>query len=220
MLIDMHVHTSEVSPCAKVQATQVVTEYVNSGYDAIVITDHFNDYVVESFKGDSKQRVDRFLEGYEKAYAEGLKQGLKVFLGIECCLTSGLEDYLLYGVDRSFLYDNPKLYNCTQKQLYTLCKDNGILLYQAHPFRSYCKPQNPVYLDGVEIFNGNPRHDSKNELTKAFAQKHPHLKWVSGSDFHQVGDSGIGGIKVNANISNEKELVQVLNNKVLEIVGC
>jgi predicted metal-dependent phosphoesterase TrpH len=220
MLIDMHVHTSEVSPCAKVLANEVVTQYVQAGYDAIVITDHFNDYVVEGFKGDSKQRVDRFLEGYEKAYLEGLKQGLKVFLGIECCLTSGMEDYLLYGVDRNFLYAHPKLYTYTQKQLYTLCKDRGILLYQAHPFRSYCKPQNPDYLDGVEIFNGNPRHDSKNELTKAFAQKYPHLKWVSGSDFHQLGDCGIGGIKVNATISNEKELVQALQKKEIEIVSC
>jgi predicted metal-dependent phosphoesterase TrpH len=218
MLIDMHVHTSEVSPCGKVDAKTVVHEYVKAGYDAIVITDHFNDYVLESFDGTKKERVERYLKGYDIAYQQGLNKGLKVFLGVECRLAGKEEDYLLYGVEKEFLYNNPELYKCSQKQLYKLCKENGILLYQAHPFRNCCRPQNPDYLDGVEIFNGNPRHDSKNELAKEFALKYKHLKWVSGSDYHQILDIGTGGIRTNADIINERDLAKALRENEVEII--
>jgi hypothetical protein len=39
------------------------------------------------------------------------------------------------------------------------------------PFPEYCRPANPAFLDGVEVFNGNPRHDSRNHLAAAFAEE-------------------------------------------------
>lgn len=40
---DLHVHTSNVSPCAHVQAEEVVRLYAQAGYTGIVITDHYYD---------------------------------------------------------------------------------------------------------------------------------------------------------------------------------
>ena len=48
------------------------------------------------------------------------------------------------------------------------------------------------------MFNGNPRHDSHNALTLAFAEAHPRLIRTSGSDFHQPQDLARGGIVADA----------------------
>lgn len=37
---------------------------------------------------------------------------------------------------------------------------------QAHPFRNGLKIVDPKHLDGIETYNGNPRHDSRNEIAK------------------------------------------------------
>ena len=40
---DLHVHTSNVSPCAHVKAEEVVRLYAQAGYKGIVITDHYSE---------------------------------------------------------------------------------------------------------------------------------------------------------------------------------
>lgn len=42
MKIEMHVHTSEGSPCAETDAESIVRAYSEAGYDAVVITNHFD----------------------------------------------------------------------------------------------------------------------------------------------------------------------------------
>jgi len=54
-------------------------------------------------------------------------------------------------------------------------------------------------IDGVEIYNGNPRHNSSNHLALEYARKNG-LKMLSGSDFHQVQDAARGGIIVDERI--------------------
>ena len=48
-------------------------------------------------------------------------------------------------------------------------------------------PADPECLHGIEIFNGNPRHDSHNDLARALAEQ-AGLPGTAGSDFHQVQD--------------------------------
>ena len=40
---DTHVHTSEVSCCAKVSAVEAVKMYKDAGFHGLVITDHYCD---------------------------------------------------------------------------------------------------------------------------------------------------------------------------------
>ena len=64
MKIELHAHTSEVSPCANVPAAEMVADYARAGYGAVVVTDHFNNYVLESYPGKgTKRAVERYLEG-------------------------------------------------------------------------------------------------------------------------------------------------------------
>ena len=49
MKIEMHVHTSEGSSCAKAEAQEIVKAYGEAGYDAIVITNHFDPLLLQEF---------------------------------------------------------------------------------------------------------------------------------------------------------------------------
>ena len=42
MKVEMHTHTSETSPCAHINAKDVLKLYKEAGYDTVVITDHYS----------------------------------------------------------------------------------------------------------------------------------------------------------------------------------
>lgn len=126
-------------------------------------------------------------------------------------------DYLIYGVTEDFLVEYPELYKLSLAALHSLTKANGMLLYVAHPFRSYMQPVDPRLLDGAEVFNGNPRHKSQNHLALAFAEEHGLLK-ISGSDFHQRVDLGIGGVALKERVTDIHDLVPILRAEDLGLI--
>ena len=215
MKIELHAHTKEVSPCAHVGAADVVRAYKQAGYDAIVITDHFNWYVLDAANtNDAVKRVDHYLTGYRLAQQEGERCELKVILGVEVALRNhGPEDYLIYGVTPEMLYDNPYLYDMSLKELRAFCDKYDLLLFQAHPFREYLKPADPALLDGAEVNNGNPRHNSHNDLAAEWANKHD-LLTSSGSDFHQSQDIARGGIITNI----DADIKEILKSGQYELI--
>lgn len=212
---DTHVHTSESSPCGKVKGQQVARLYKAAGYHGIVITDHYTRNFFRG-KGDWGQKIDRFLAGYRAACREGKKIGLHVFLGLELALTGRHEEFLLFGVREDFLRNYPELYKLELKSLLRLARKENILIYQAHPFR-FGSPVNPSLLDGIEVFNGNPRHESYNEQAYKYAKKH-RLKMISGSDFHQKMDLGRGGIITPRKITSQEALLRVLNESAFKLI--
>lgn len=206
----MHMHTSEVSPCAKRRAFEGIKDYKEAGYDGVVITDHFNDYVLESFNGSDRERVERYLEGYHKAQEAGDTLGIKVLFGIETCLKGSQDDFLIYGATPEFLYEYPKLYEMSLEKLYESVHQAGGLVIQAHPFRGYCQVRDPKFLDGIEVFNGNPRHDSRNDSAVEFVARHSNLIQTSGSDYHEAEDVAKGGMEFKMNICSEQSLKKAL----------
>lgn len=209
---DTHVHTSETSRCAKTTAVETVRLYKAAGYDGIVITDHFCTSFFDSIPGETwAAKVDQFLDGYRQAFAEGNKIGLKVFLGIELLFEENFNDYLIYGFDESFLYDNSGLCKLGLNDFKDFIKGTEIMTVQAHPFRRYITPVDPGLLDGVEVYNGNPRHDSQNHLALQFANKYNLIK-SSGSDFHQIEDLAKGGIETQYPIKSINDFISVLKN--------
>lgn len=208
MKTEMHVHTSEVSPCARVKAKDMILLYQQAGYDAVVVTDHFNNYVLEQYQGNDRQRVDRYLKGYLTAKEAGEKIGLKVFFGVESNLLPERADFLFYGATPDFLYEYPKLYELSQKEAFEVCCTHGILMLQAHPFRSQ-GTRNPKYMHGMEVYNGNLRNPSYNASTAQFVKEYPQFVLTSGSDFHMYEDVGCGGMLL-PDIADERELAKVL----------
>lgn len=191
---ETHLHTDETSPCGKVPAEEVVRIYKEAGYTGIAVTDHyFNGFFdMHPFISWDK-KINLFLSGYKKAFTEGQRLGLDVLLGMEIRFSENANDYLVYGFDEVFLRENKKLYKLGLKAFRELTADKGIIIIQAHPFRTQMVPAHPSLIDGVEIYNGNPRHNSSNHLVVQYARDNG-LKMLSGSDFHQPQDAARGGI--------------------------
>jgi len=215
----MHVHTAEVSPCGKVSAQELVRLYKEAGYDGIVITDHYFDGYFDSLGHlDWEEKIDMFLSGYNKALAEGQRIGLEVVLGIEIRFTENVNDYLVYGIDADFLKKYKELYKLGIEGFKRFTRGMDILIYQAHPFRQWMQLADPALLDGVEVFNGNPRHNSMNDKALAFAKKH-NLKMISGSDFHQKQDLARGGVILPRLIRTPAELYALLrDDEILDLI--
>ena len=216
---DTHVHTSETSPCGWVSAAELVHLYKDAGFHGIAITDHYFDGFFEALGDMSwEEKVDNYLKGYKIALSEGKKIGLNVILGMEIRFGSNPNDYLVYGIDEEFLKENRELYNLDLSRFRDLIRNKPILMYQAHPFRPYIVPADPELLDGVEVHNGNPRHNSHNEKALEFAKKYG-LKELSGSDFHQYEDLARGGIIVTEPVNSSGDFVGILSeNKVADLI--
>lgn len=216
----MHFHTKNTSNCANVSAEKAVEEYIKAGYDGIVVTDHLSTSTYMKYGRELlswRKKVDFFLRGY-KAAKKAAEGRINVLLGMELRFrtSEGDNDYLVYGLTEEFLHEHPELLNLNIKKFYKLAQENGFLVFQAHPFRVGMKVTNPNFIDGVEIFNGNPRHNSSNDIAEMWAKKYD-LLVTSGSDYHEIEDLGSGGIWFDKEIKDNKTLVEELKKRNYEI---
>ncbi|NMB97687.1 MAG: transposase [Clostridiaceae bacterium] len=218
---DIHVHTSETSPCGKIDAVDVVRLYKEAGYTGIVITDHYYEAFFDKIPfSDWTAKIETYLKGYKTAIAleEGANIGLNIFLGMEIRFNEYPNDYLVYGIDEQFLIENPELYKLTLTEFTKLISGKNIMIFQAHPFRKGQTIERVDLLDGIEVYNGNPRHDSQNDVAYRFAIEN-NLKLISGSDFHQIQDLARGGIIIDQSVTSMNELVNILrNNNSIELI--
>ena len=213
-LYEMHAHTVEISTCAVSTAPEMVDLYRDTDYYGIVLTNHINDSTFRKVgltDAPWDEKMDHFLSGYE-ILKQAAGDRFKVILAMEICFYCSPNDYLVYGVTEEFLRSHGDLMAMTPKQFSRLARENGILFLQAHPFRRGLQVEDWNILDGYEVFNGNPRHDSSNDFAALWAKKHNKDIVVSGSDFHEPGDSGIGGIYFQKPIETPEELVEELRS--------
>jgi predicted metal-dependent phosphoesterase TrpH len=207
---DTHVHTAETSLCAQIGARDAVRLYKEAGYDGIVITDHYYQELFDNLGETTwEYKINRYLQGYRNAREEGNKLGLKVLLGIELRFTENPSDYLVFGITKEFLIENPELYKLGIKNFKRLIAKEDILIFQAHPYRMGMIVADPQDLHGVEVYNGNPRHNSRNDKAHQFAVDNG-LLMSSGSDFHQTEDLARGGIVFLNELQTSSELVHAL----------
>ncbi len=211
MKLELHFHTKESSPCGMVYAKDSVKMYKEAGYDGIVVTDHFNEAVLGEKSDDWDCAVDKFLEGYNEAVIAGEENGLKVLLGMELRISENGNDYLVYGVTEEFLRKYPYLYLEDKETIRKIADENGLCIIQAHPFRKGCVPTDTWFIDGVEVWNGNPRHDSQNEKALMWATEN-NLTQTVGSDFHRVEDLQNRCFEYDGLIENSKELSKILKS--------
>jgi len=218
MRLEMHIHTSEVSPCARCTAAEAVRWCVSKGFDGMVVTDHFNE---DASKAVMKElapwplRIDSFLRGY-RAAIEAAPPGFLVLPGMELrFMGQNHNDYLVYGFGEQFLYDNEGIDRMDVKRFSELSRMSGLLLAQAHPFRWGATLTRTEHLDAFEVYNGNSHHASHNDFAALWARKH-NLLPLSGSDYHGGDtDSGMapGGIRLREPVRDARDLVQALKER-------
>lgn len=211
---ETHTHTGEISPCGAVSAADTVETYIREGYAGVVITNHLSRYGLQYVKDQAwEQQVDWFYQGYETAKAAAGDR-LRVLFGAEINLNGDPNDYLVYGVTREFLRETPQLLDMRIEEVSRIVRENGWLLVQAHPFRNGMRIVAPHQLDGIEAFNGNMRHDSRNFLAAQWAARYG-LLMTSGSDFHEMEDTARGGIFTGRDIQTIDDFIAAVREGVV-----
>lgn len=206
---ETHCHTAETSPCGIISGSEVADALKEAGYMGTFITDHFYSRFFQKRKIehlDWETQADMFLAGYKAAKKRGNEIGIKVFLGLEVQAEDSPFEFLVYGPNEEFIKANGPFYKLSTPALYSLMHENGFLMFQAHPYRFGLSPENPKFIDGIEMVNAQPRNDSRNKLALQFAYNNDILK-IAGSDVHVRSDIGRSGIMLPGSINSTQDFI-------------
>ena len=208
-IYETHSHTSQASKCGRTLGRDYVEYMQGEGFAGMIITDHF-------FNGNSavptdlpwKERVEMYVSGYEDAKKASAGTDFNVMFGIE--YNFDCDEYLIYGVDKKWLLDNPNIMDRSRQEVYKLVHGAGGIMVQAHPFREryYIKNINltPSIVDGIEIFNA-ANDDNMNALAYCYA-KELGVPASAGSDIHIRYDGPKGGMMFHEKIVDIKDYVR------------
>ena len=103
------------------------------------------------------------------------------------------------------------------KEMSQYIRDSGLTVYQAHPFRNGLTIANPQNLDGYEIYNGHPDHDSRNAIAEAWTKLHG-LPGISGTDFHDGKQDICAGIITDDPITSNEQLLEILRSQSYQLI--
>lgn len=218
---DPHVHTSDISLCAHIRSDLMAEAYHKAGYKTIFITEHLA-HLFCSFLGDLpwEDKVTIFLSSYQRAKVRGDQIGLNVIMGAEISFQDTPGDYLVYGITKEFLLGCPDVYKMGIEAFSKYAHDNGIFIVQAHPYRDNLQSPTPEYIDGMEVYNTNPRHDNNTEKTLEFALEYN--KYIAaGSDSHWPDDVAKAAILTDFEIKTAEDYINALKsgNYKIEVGG-
>lgn len=224
--LETHLHVKDTSPCAQTDEKTIAEIYKGKGYDGIVYTSHYNSYLIGYYGMTAKEYNQNFVEHYNRLKQECQRVGIDVFFGMEfmpdCTSYYNIDtpykaEFLIYGITPEFVLDGgERMFGNSVEETSLLCRENGWIFSQSHPFRTIITYRNASLLNAVEVFNGYARHDSHNDKAEQFAIDNGLIP-LAGSDFHEPQDGGAGIILENA-IKNERELVAEINRCRHEIV--
>jgi len=217
-LYETHLHTSFSSACSMSKGSEYIKGYIDRGYSGIIVTDHFyNGNTAVPRNLPWKEWVKRFCRGYEEARNEGEKQGLDVFFGWEETF-DGCDDYLVYGLNKEWLMENPQARSWTRGEQYLTVRAAGGCVVQAHPFRQHYYISRIILsagcVDAVEAANAGNAEQSYDALAMRYAQKMG-LPFTAGSDIHnadQMSDGALYGVYLAGKIENAADFANVVCN--------
>lgn len=206
---ELHMHTKPASGCGHVLPEDAVQLYAEQGYHSLVICNHFTSGLRK--KGDKEQTIATYLEDYERAIEAAKTYGINIILGCEARVFENINDYLLFGIDKedlSFVYD---LLDMSFEEFSKAFRNEERMIIQAHPFRDDMTPVLPELLDGIEVFNMHPRHNSRIAVAAQYACDKS-LITTAGTDFHRVQDVGLSALLTKTEMKTSHDIVAVLKS--------
>lgn len=215
---ELHCHTGDVSLCATSKAEEAVKFYKESGYDGIVITDHYSPQTFLFHRAFAPHKyIDRYLKGYRRAKAAA-GENFTVLFGVEIRFFFTIDDFLIYGADEDFLRNSGNLMTKYLRRLKKLCDDNNLILLEAHPFRRLRFRHNPKLLHGCEVYNGKDKGTDANSKAKKWAKGNNFGIVTSGGDFHHKDKTNPGGIITAEPIKTMDDLMRILRSGEYELI--
>lgn len=209
--------------CADITPDVIVEKMLRCGYTSVVLTNHLSRHTYAkgashyTGRDDWQEKLDYYFAGV-KALQKAADGRLHVLWGVEICMgETSATDYLIHGLDETFYRANPDLLQTDVKTLSARVREAGGLLYQAHPFRNNMTVTSPALLDGIEVFNAHPKHDSRNDIAALWAEKFS-LRGIAGSDLHHPEHDPTSGILTDAPIKSNEALLAVLKSGAYELI--
>ena len=205
---ELHAHSNPASGCSELPPTELVERCKNAGADGIVLTNH----AVWWMKEESKDSwCARYLKDYLDTKEAGEKMGVQVFLGFEARFMDSENDYLVFGFDEDFI---PTVYDWMDKtitEFYEEFHGEDVLILQAHPHRNNMVEKDRDCVDGYEVFNMHPGHNSRVALASRLHTQKGGVA-VGGTDFHHRGHEGSLFTCFAEMPQNGKDLVRLLRS--------
>lgn len=211
--LELHAHTSPVSPCGNFSPQDAVRKYKALGFDAIAITNHFTRkmFEAEHMLFEKQEIINFYLNDYYRAAEEGEKVGIKVILGSEIRFTDCNNDYLIFGLEEK---DFDYIFDAALGDIKTFYREFSSpehIIIQAHPFRNGQVVMPPDTVDAYEGVNLHACANSKIGLAVKMANERKMI-YTAGTDFHDDGEEGIAAVRVAKVPENSKELAVMLKN--------
>ena len=208
---ELHCHSKDASGCSHESVEGICEKYGRYGYTTICLTNHFTptgDYLNPE---EWAAKIDRKYAAYEKLKACA-GDWFHILMGLEFRFAQNSNDYLVFGFDRNWLIKHTGTLLRDGIRAFTdIARADGILTIQAHPFRFGMVATNPDYVDGIEIYNGHPGHNSNNDIAEAWGRKYGKIL-TAGTDHHNPDHMPDGGIRTDFPITSEKQLVETLRS--------
>lgn len=212
---EMHCHTKEASACATADYKITAEKYIAAGYTTLILTNHYSADTMWLFDRtkDYSEFTERYIDAYHKL-RDYAGDRLNVLLGAEVRFRGkDTSDFLAYGITEDFLRENQMIIESNLSDFHEIMKQNGFLVFQAHPFRFGITLANPKYLDGIEVFNADGGGgECHNDLADTWANHHMLLK-SSGTDYHCPEHEPLGGIVTEVPIKTNEQLVTILKTE-------
>lgn len=218
---ELHCHTAELSGCASESAVDTVRRYAEFGYDSVVFTNHFNSW---SFRDTGIATYEDYLKRHFELVsetAESTKTELNLIPGLELALNSSANDYLIFGPYFDVMMSMPNIFDERLEVIHEKLNEAGCLIIQAHPLRFGMQIMRPEYLDGYEIINTHPNHNSHNDIVPLLAKSigGEGKIFTAGSDHHDPENIPRGGIFTDEPVTDAVQLVDILRSGRYHIFG-
>ena len=179
--IELHAHTSPASGCSQITPKDMVETYKKLGYDAVTITNHF---IYQHDGREKDEYINAYLYDFEETKKYGDEAGLKIYLGAEIRFTECVNDYLVFGINEKMLSEIYDLLPLGIENFRNNYSMPDSVFIQAHPFRDGMQTIDTALVDGFEVFNMHPGHNSRVGIASVYAKENNVSLITAGSDFH------------------------------------
>lgn len=193
MIIDLHFHTKQYSPCSSIDMEEGVRYAKKLGLDGICITDH------DVFA--CRKRAEEIQKKYN----------ILVIVGTEILTMEG--DLLCFGLD-----EIPKEKLAAQTLIDKVNAIGGACI-AAHPYRENNRGMG-AHLDkltglhAIESYNGNTKCD--NNTKAVIAASRLGIPCIGGSDAHRIERVGVYATRFFTQIENEKDIISAIRSGRIE----
>lgn len=187
MIIDLHFHTKQYSPCSSIDMEEGVRQAKSLGLDGICITDH------DEFA--CRKKAEELQKKYD----------ILVIVGTEILTTEG--DLLCFGLN-----EIPKEKLPAQTLIDKVNAIGGACI-AAHPYRQNNRGMG-AYLDklrglhAIESFNGNTKHENNTKACDTASRLG--IPCTGGSDAHRIERVGVYATRFFTQIENEKDIIHAI----------